>query len=184
MRYALFALTIFIGLSSVGCATVGETPEARAETVRKAQYTVDQFEKNQPATYKLYNDAAIAKAVFPSIGKGGAGIGGAYGRGAVLQDGELIGYCKVEEINIGFQLGGQAISMIMFFKDKPALQRFQNGEISGDASASAVIVEADASATADFKNGVATATFDSAGAMYQATIGGKRFEYVPAELYE
>lgn len=184
MRIALFALTLFIGLSSVGCATVGATPEDRAETVRKAEFTISEFKKNQPATYKLYNDAAIAKAVFPNIGKGGVGIGGAYGRGAVFQDGELIGYCKVEEVNIGFQLGGQAISMIMFFQNKAALQRFQQGEVSGAASASAVIVEADASATADFKNGVATATFDSAGAMYQATIGGKRFEYVPAELYE
>ncbi|MBX2853323.1 MAG: hypothetical protein KTR15_16440 [Phycisphaeraceae bacterium] len=184
MRTGLLAFVLMLSVLSTGCKTAGSTPEDRANTVRLSEAAVNDFERLKPSAYETYNKASVGMAVFPSIGKGGLGVGGAYGRGAVFEDGELTGYCKVEELNYGFQLGGQAITMIMFFENEPALQRFKRGEFALDASASAVIVEADASYTADFKKGVATTTFDSTGLMYQATLGGKRFKYLPADTFD
>ena len=40
-------------------------------------------------------DDAYGYAVFPSIGKGGIGIGGAHGKGFVYQDGERTGRVKM-----------------------------------------------------------------------------------------
>lgn len=184
MRYTLLAIVLLAAFSALGCSTAPDSPEARALLVDDANRTLNTFKKLNPGAHKAYTESSVGVAVFPAVGKGGAGIGGAYGKGVVFDAGNLAGYCKIEELNIGFQLGGQEQSMIMFFGDDAALNRFKRGEVAGDASASAVAVNADASASADFKNGVATYTFDSAGAMYQATVGGKRFKFVPKDAYE
>ena len=47
-------------------------------------------------------------AVFPTIGKGGIGIGGAYGKGRVYADGNYVGDTSMTQVTVGFQLGGEA----------------------------------------------------------------------------
>src|SRR5262249_35449732 len=56
-------------------------------------------------------------AVFPTIGKGGIGIGGAHGSGRVYAGGAHVGDTSVNQVTVGFQLGGQAYSQIIFFED-------------------------------------------------------------------
>ena len=60
-------------------------------------------------------DNAYGYAVFPSIGKGGIGIGGAYGKGAVYVKGKRVGLTSMSQVSYGLQLGGQAYSQIIFF---------------------------------------------------------------------
>ena len=50
---------------------------------------------------------AYGYAVFPTIGKGGIGIGGAYGKGCVYAQGKRVGDTSMKQLSIGFQLGGQ-----------------------------------------------------------------------------
>lgn len=88
-----------------------------------------------------------------------------------------MGYCKIEQATIGFQLGGQAYSQIIFFQNKAALQAFKRGEIQGAAQASA-------SAQADYENGVAVFSMDSAGLMYEASVGGQKFSYLPKDAVD
>src|SRR5208337_1735825 len=49
-------------------------------------------------------------AVFPTIGKGGFVVGGAYGKGSVYEKGRLIGETSMTQVSVGFQLGGQGYS--------------------------------------------------------------------------
>ena len=58
---------------------------------------------------------AYGYALFPTIGKGGIGVGGAHGRGRAYVDGEHVGDVRMTQLTVGFQLGGQAYSMIVFF---------------------------------------------------------------------
>ncbi|MBX2853324.1 MAG: hypothetical protein KTR15_16445 [Phycisphaeraceae bacterium] len=183
MRTPLLAL-ILITLSAVGCATAPQTKEERAILDTAAQSTLKEFKQNKPVYYKVYSDSAVGKAVFPSIGKGGYFLGGAYGQGVVYEKGKLVGYCKIEQATIGLQFGGQAYSQIIFFQNKAALQRFKRGELAGAAQASAVAVKADASAQADYNNGVAVFSMDSAGLMYEASIGGQKFSYLPKDAVD
>ena len=184
MRTLMLTLVLTIAFSSIGCATAPQTKQERTDLVTASQSTLNQFKQNSPGYYKAYNDSATGKAVFPSIGKGGYFLGGAYGQGVVFEGSTLVGYCKIEQATIGLQLGGQAYSQIIFFKDKAALQRFKRGELAGTAQASAVAVKADASATADYKDGVAVFTMDSAGLMYEAAIGGQKFSYLPKDAVD
>ena len=59
-------------------------------------------------------DNAFGYAVFPSIGKGGIGIGGAHGKGEVFVGGKKVGKTKMSQITYGLQLGGQVYSQMIF----------------------------------------------------------------------
>ena len=145
-------------------------------------------------------DNAYGYAVFPTIGKGGMGIGGAYGEGRVFARGEYVGDTKVTQVTVGFQLGGQAYSMIIFFEDERAFREFTSGNFEFGAQASATAITAGASAAttttgssagasggrhdattmgAGYQKGLATFTVARGGLMYEASIGGQKFSYTP-----
>jgi lipid-binding SYLF domain-containing protein len=142
---------------------------------------------------------AYGYAVFPTIGKGGVGIGGAYGEGHVYEKGRYIGNASMTQLTIGFQLGGEAYSEIIFFQDRAALRHFTSGNFEFGAEASAVAITAGAGASAGttgasagasagqhnartvggYTNAVATFTVAKGGLMYAATIGGQKFKFTP-----
>ena len=86
-------------------------------------------------------------AVFPTIGKGGIGIGGARGKGRVYVGDKVIGNTTMTQLTVGLQLGGQAYSQIIFFEDKRALDEFTSGNFEFGAQATAVAITAGASHT-------------------------------------
>ncbi|HED16527.1 MAG TPA: hypothetical protein ENI64_06940 [Gammaproteobacteria bacterium] len=137
--------------------------------------------KNKDPSLKTYFKKAYGYAVFPTVGKGGIGIGGAYGSGEVFKKGRLIGKTSISQLTIGFQLGGQAYSELIFFKDKRTLEDFTSGNFEFDAQVSAVAVTAGASADADYNNGVAIFTIAKGGLMYEASIGGQKFSFEPVK---
>ena len=62
-----------------------------------------------------FHETAYAYAIFPTIGKGGIGIGGAHGTGRVYRNGKKLGDVSMTQISIGLQLGGQAYRQVIFF---------------------------------------------------------------------
>src|SRR5262245_3130556 len=168
---------------------------ARADDYQK---TIDAFRKAGESGG--YFDSAYGYAVFPTIGKGGFGIGGAYGKGRVYEKGSYIGDCSLKQATVGFQLGGQSFSQIVFFQDQRALKEFTGGGFEFGAEASAVAITAGAGAKAgtagasagasagrndakvvgNYYKGMATFTVAKGGLMYEATIGGQKFSYKAA----
>jgi len=137
--------------------------------------SINKFKKI--SALKPYFKKARGYAVFPNIGKAGIGIGGARGKGEVFEKDEVIGSTTVTQLSIGLQLGGQAFSQIIFFKDKKDLERFTQGNFEFGASASAALITEGANASADYSDGVAVLTFSKGGLMYEASIGGQKFSY-------
>ncbi|TVQ52701.1 MAG: hypothetical protein EA377_09645, partial [Phycisphaerales bacterium] len=142
------------------------------------QVAVSEFTEKDPGMAELFDDS-YGYAIFPNVGRGGAGVGAAYGRGVVYEQGRMIGYCDLSQGDIGFQLGGQAYRQVIFFKDERALNRFTSGQLAFAAQASAVAATAGASADADFSDGVLVFTQTRGGLMYEATIGGQNFSFEP-----
>jgi lipid-binding SYLF domain-containing protein len=157
--------------------------------------TINVFKK--AAESGSFFDKAYGYAVFPSIGKGGVGVGGAYGKGRVYEKGKYIGDASMKQVTVGLQLGGQAYSQIIFFEDERALKQFTSGEFEFGAEASAVAITAGANAKANtagssagasatknkaanvgaYNKGMATFTVAKGGLMYEASIGGQKFSY-------
>lgn len=145
----------------------------------KVQNTIQAFKKKDPGLNRFFAEA-YGYAVFPSVIKGGAfGFGGAYGKGQVFEKGMVIGDASVSQGSVGFQLGGQSYSEVVFFKDKEALVRFKSGNLKFAAQASAVAVTEGVAANAAYDNGVAVFSLPRKGLMVEAAIGGQRFVFKP-----
>jgi lipid-binding SYLF domain-containing protein len=140
--------------------------------------------------------------VFPTIGKGGIGIGGSYGEGQVYKQGQVTGTASLAKISVGFQFGGQAFSQLILFEDERAYNEFTSGDFEFDATASAVAITAGAQAKAGtegatagasagpatgaqaktgFHKGMAVFVHAKGGLMYEAAIGGQKFSFKPKE---
>jgi lipid-binding SYLF domain-containing protein len=139
---------------------------------------IAKFKEKDPGMEKIFSDA-VGYAVFPTVGKGAIGVGGARGKGWVYQGGAIVGKTTLTQVSIGFQLGGQAYSEIVFFQTKQALDNFKLGHLKLDAQASAVALTARASADLAYRNGVAIVTMAKGGLMYEASVGGQKFSYKP-----
>jgi len=133
--------------------------------------------KERDAGIQNFFDNSAGYAVFPSVGKGGIVIGGAYGRGLVIVNEQVAGFTALSQATIGLQLGGQKYAQFIFFKDETALDHFRRGNFEFGAQASAVAITAGASADANYDSGVAIFTVAGGGLMFEGTVGGQRFSY-------
>ncbi|MEA2723065.1 MAG: hypothetical protein QOH59_836 [Gemmatimonadales bacterium] len=143
-----------------------------------AAAVIAKFKQKDPGLAKVF-DASAGYVVFPTVAKGGFGIGGARGKGYVFQHGHLIGNSTLTQLTIGLQAGGQAYSEVIFLKDEPALRNFERGRLKFDAQASAVALTERASADLAYRNGVAIVTMAEGGLMYEASVGGQKLSFHP-----
>jgi len=179
-RYPIRALCLLAGLFgfvlSTGCATAPATMEGKATIEREADVALAKAQKSDPSLVKIF-DAAAGYAVFPAVGKGAVGVGGAYGKGVLYERGIAVGYCDLTQASIGLALGGQSYTEIICFETQQAVDTFKQGNFRFDAQATAVALKSGAGANAKFANGVAVFTMDEAGLMYEASVGGQKFSY-------
>lgn len=176
-RLVLMSLSLMCLLMSA-CSTAPKSESDRQELITKADRTLDRFRSNDP-TLSATLDRAYGYAVFPNVAKGGAGVGGAYGRGVVYEQARPVGFCDLSQGSIGFQLGGQAYSELILFENRSAFDRFKSGEFALAAQASAVAAGTGQGANARYNNGVIVFTMGERGLMYEATVGGQKFDYEP-----
>ncbi len=133
--------------------------------------------KEKDPSLEAWLDKAYGYAVFPKVGKGGIGIGGAHGKGLVIRGDETVAETSLSQLTIGFQLGGQVYSEFILFKDKTAFDNFARGNFEMGAQVSAVALTVGASADANYDGGVAVFTIAEGGLMYEASVGGQKFKY-------
>jgi lipid-binding SYLF domain-containing protein len=131
----------------------------------------------QDEELKAHFEKAAGYVIFPSVAKGGVGIGGAMGTGQVFEKDKLVGQAKLTQGSIGFQLGGQVYSEVIFFEDQKALDDFKQSHMEFSAQVSAVAAKSGASKNAKYANGVMVFTLAKGGLMYEASVGGQKFKY-------
>jgi lipid-binding SYLF domain-containing protein len=143
-----------------------------------AAAVIAKFKEKDPGLAKVFDQSA-GYVVFPTVAKGGLGIGGARGKGYVYQHSRLIGNSTLTQLTVGLQAGGQAYSEVIFLKDKAALENFKRGKLKLDAQASAVALTERVSADLAYRNGVAIVTMAEGGLMYEASVGGQKLSFHP-----
>jgi lipid-binding SYLF domain-containing protein len=184
LRIGLPALAV--GLFALSLPPIATGQEGDAESLKQqadvasAREVIAKFKEKDPGMAEIF-DKAAGYAVFPSVAKGGVGIGGARGKGIVFENGKAIGRSTLTQINIGLQLGGQVYSEVVFFHNKEAVENFRKGNLKLDAQASAVALKERASVDLPYRNGVAIVTMSKGGLMYEATVGGQKFSFQPLE---
>ena len=102
--------------------------------------TLQQFDTINPANLSLSQKAA-GMLVFPRVTKGGIGIGGEHGEGALLVGGKTMGYYSVGAASVGLTLGLAKHSEIIMFMTQEALDKFTSSDgwsIGADAGITVV----------------------------------------------
>jgi len=146
--------------------------------IADARATVQTFKKKDANIEKFFGSAS-GYVVFPTIAKGAFVVGGAGGDGILFVGGQPVGKSSMGQASVGFQLGGQTYSEIIFFENASTLNEFKKGNFALAAQASAVALSAGAAAAANYENGVAIFTATKTGLMYEASVGGQKFGYTP-----
>ena len=157
---------------SIGNAAVAQDQEL----IDDSKAAIEAFIRTDSLMKNLF-DHAYGYVVFPNIGKGAVGIGGAAGNGIVYEQGKMIGKSKMTQVTVGFQFGGQAYREAIFFENKETLDNFKQNKVEFSAQASAVAANIGASANAKYTGGVMVFTQEKGGLMYEASVGGQKFKF-------
>jgi lipid-binding SYLF domain-containing protein len=169
-----------LAMAVVAFARLGHaaTSDEDAQLIREANHTVDVYRTADPGINEFFR-RSVGYVVFPGIGKGGLGIGGAHGTGVLFEHGAPVGKVTMNQVTVGAQAGGQEFSQIVFFEVPKTLNELKAGKASLSAEASAVALSSGAAAKARFKNGVAVFTATKGGLMLEASVGGQKFKFTP-----
>jgi len=137
-------------------------------------------------------------AVFPTVGKGGFILAGGFGKGRVFVAEDPVGDTTLTQASIGFQIGGQAYTQIIFFEDERAFREFAEGGFEFGGQVNATMIKSSAQATAStagtsasanggtdavdavspgYYKGMAVFIVATGGLMFEASVSGQRFSY-------
>ena len=165
----LLAVTLLITVASIAQSKkdkiIADATAAKAEFIKTDPKMASNFE------------TAYGYVIFPNVGKGAVGVGGASGNGVAYEQGVKVGMAKLTQVTIGFQLGGQSYREVIFFESKKDMDRFKENKIELSAQVSAVAAAAGASANAKYVEGVMVFTMQKGGLMYEASVGGQKLKY-------
>jgi lipid-binding SYLF domain-containing protein len=159
-----------------GCATAPSTRAERQSLRHEADTTLGEMVARDPALRDVTRNA-LAYAVFPSIGKGGALVGGAYGRGILYEAGAPTGYVSLEQASLGAQLGGQSFSELLVLRNSEDVERLKAGRFTAGADMGVVVLATGAAAHATFNPTASVFVLPRGGLMVDISVNGQQLKY-------
>ena len=176
----IFVLFMALLISSIGFSDSAFAAKKK-KIDRKVIEAVAEFHTLVNGSEDLVKDAA-GILVFPDIKKGGLGVGGESGSGALIVDGITVAYYRSSSASIGFQIGYQERSQILLFMTKESLANFRhsdNWEIGADASVALVTLDAGGRLnTETYDDPVLAFIFGASGLMYNLTLEGSKVSII------
>ena len=144
--------------------------------------TIAKFEKRAKGGKAFLDKKCAGYLVMPNIYKAGFIVGGEYGEGGLVIDGNVTDYYSIVTASIGFQAGAQKRSMIIAFLTQDALNAFRQKNkwkvgVDGSISVADWGGGIDLS-TVDFKQTVVAFVFDEKGLMANLSIDGSVFKKI------
>ena len=176
------ALRFFGFILAIGLLANPASAEWKADTSDKQQVkaatAIGKIRSTIPRT-EQYFEQAYAYAILPSVTRVGLGFGGATGKGMVIEGDTAIGKTRFWQFTSGIQAGAKNFSMIVFFKDKEALNKFKSSDAQFMGQAGLAVANLGLAGTPTFSDGVAIVTMTRFGLMGEFTISGAKFTYKP-----
>jgi len=171
LTFSFLMLALFMNIT-----TQAQKEEKDDKIIADANIAKEDFIKADALMQSLFTNS-YGYVIFPNVGKGAIGVGGAAGNGAVYHKGTLIGMASMKQASVGFQWGGQAYREVIFFETEADLNRFKENKIEFSGQASAVAVTKGAAANIKYEHGVMIFSQTKGGLMYEASVGGQKFKY-------
>jgi len=164
----------------ISATMYGQVDEWNTELIHDSEEALQTMLKQSPNLESFYNES-YGYAIFPKVTKAAIAYGGAFGKGIVYKDHQVVGSSKLKQGSVGLQLGGQQYREIIFFKNQESFEKFTNGKLKFDAQVSAVALRNGVSLDAGYQDYVAVFTQTKGGLMYEASFGGQHFKYEPKD---
>ena len=171
--FALLTVVLLITAQNANAEWQADPNDKKQVSAEKA---IARFKEKVPRSETYFNDA-YGFAILSSITRVAVGFGGAYGNGLVLEGDNLIGKTGYWQITSGLQLGLNNFSLIIFFKDKEALEYFRKREMQFAGQAGIAVATFGASGTPAYNDGVAMIALTRMGLMAEFSYGGIKFTY-------
>ena len=141
-----------------------------------AATAIEKMRSRIPRSEQYFNDA-YGIAVLPSVTRFGIGFGGAYGKGIVIEGDTAIGGTGFWQFTSGLQAGIRNFTMVLFFKDKEALEDYKEGKLQFMGQAGLAIATVGIAGTPTYNEGVAIITMTRLGLMGEFSYSGAKFTY-------
>ena len=148
-------MDIKIVLATTGLAIVALASSAASFAATETQIdarvseTLVYFNTINPEN-RVLGDKAAGVLVFPRVTKGGIGVAGEFGEGALQVNGKTVGYYSVGAASVGLTLGLAKHSEIIMFMTQDSLNKFTSSDgWSIGADAGITVVSGGASGTYD-----------------------------------
>lgn len=188
MTTRFLSILILVGLMAGSCPAAADQYADAATVFRNTDAASPFFSRS------------YGYAIFPTVGKGGFILAGGFGKGRVFVAGDPVGETTLTQATIGFQIGGQAFTQIIFFEDERAYREFTQGGFEFGGQVNATVIKANAQATASttgstagasggvdevdtvspgFYKGMAVFIVATGGLMFEASVGGQHFTFQP-----
>lgn len=134
------------------------------------------YKKSQAG--KALAEKASGMLVFPKVIKAGFGVGGEYGEGALLVNGNTVEYYSTAAASIGFQLGAQQKSQVILFMNDDVLKKFRDSD-GWEAGVDGSVAIAEIGAGGELSSNTAQEPiigfiFSNKGLMYNLTLEGSK----------
>jgi lipid-binding SYLF domain-containing protein len=177
------SLLCVVFFSSVGASTAFAGQSQGGSDTKRAQIAAD----SQAALSRLYSSTKgshelVAKArgvlVFPSVLSGGIGIGGQYGEGELMVDGQPAGFYSTSGLTLGAQLGAQSKAIFVLFLTQDALDRFRSSDgWTAGVDANVALMKVGTDGSIDTETGKTTVigfVLTNSGLMFDLSIAGTK----------
>lgn len=127
--------------------TAAQAQAADSTLDKSVMSTLQQCQKISPTCTTTTKDAT-GILVFPSVIKADLIIGGAGGKGALIENGKITGYYNIGAGSAGLQAGVEKASQVYVFRTPEALAKLKEGaDWKAGATAGVTLVTADAAAS-------------------------------------
>jgi lipid-binding SYLF domain-containing protein len=170
----LLLLTLLVSLCAFSFAADDQTRETKASD--RVQAAADVLDDIQGAPDKGIPQEVLGSAecvaVVPSMLKGGFIIGGKYGRGLAScrtpKGWSAPAFFVVSGGSVGFQIGGQAVDLVMLIMNKDGMKHLLSSEfaLGADASVAAGPVGRHAEGNTDWKMRAEVLTYSRARGLF------------------
>ena len=178
VRRLIIVLLAFL-MAFAGCQTPGEKPDpvAAARIDRDVDASLKNLFDTTPAARVLAKHAK-GILVFPSVVKAGFLGGAQYGKGALRQSDQTVGYYNLVAGSYGLQAGVQAFDYALFFMTPSALDYLDRSEgFELGVGPTIVVVDAGVAkslSTTTLKDDVYAFIYDQRGLMAGLSLEGSK----------
>ena len=173
------AISTLLAAAFVAAGLAGNTAlAADAELDARAATTLEKFSKHEKSARAVVKNAG-GVLVFSDLIKAAFLFGAEGGNGALQVGGKSVAYNTFAAASFGFQAGVQNKSLVVIFRDKSAVDKFQAAdtfEVGVDANVAFFNKGAGSTLTSTMeKNPVVFYVFDNTGLLADSSMQGGKF---------